>query len=322
VKDKYPDCKLTVVGNPINKEVVSGNKDIDEYVVYESPKKLFKILKQNKYDFVCMTSPDFLSTAFSFLAKVKTICVPFIENGYSPYENIYYKLVRKLVATAPHKMGEYAPREYLRLLELINIFSEDTKKHLFFSEESLSNVEKYLNEQGITESDIVVCISPSAGNKIKNWPADRFSQVADYLYEKHKAKIVIIGSGRDKEEVGDMIGYLSKETKVYSTLEMFSVGELKVLISKMNLFIGVDTGPVYIAEAFGTPTIDIVGPMDENEQPPVGEKNRVVVSPNRDKPELHIMNARVYNKKEAIKQTLDIEVEMVIKEIDILLKNE
>ena len=36
----------------------------------------------------------------------------------------------------------------------------------------------------------------------------------------------------------------------------------------VHLFISVDTGPIYIAEAFNVPTVDIVGPVDENVQPP------------------------------------------------------
>jgi len=112
-----------------------------------------------------------------------------------------------------------------------------------------------------------------------------------------------------------MISYSSHSDKIINVLNKFSLNELKAFISKLNLFISVDTGPIYIAEAFGVPTVDIVGPMDEREQPPIGEKHKIVVS-KRTKPELHVMNARVYNEKEALKQINDITSDMVIKEIN------
>lgn len=55
--------------------------------------------------------------------------------------------------------------------------------------------------------------------------------------------------------------------------------------------------------------------MDENEQPPRGRLNKIVKT-NRENAELHIMNARVYNKAEAERQAEEITVEMVTNEID------
>ena len=71
-----------------------------------------------------------------------------------------------------------------------------------------------------------------------------------------------------------MAEFLNPETQFVNTDGLFSLDELKALIQRLSLFISVDTGPIYIAEAFDVPTIDIIGPMDENEQPPRGEKTQ------------------------------------------------
>jgi ADP-heptose:LPS heptosyltransferase len=84
----------------------------------------------------------------------------------------------------------------------------------------------------------------------------------------------------------------------------------------------VDTGPIYVAEAFGTPTVDIVGPVDEREQPPIGQKHRVVVPPERRIPALHIMNAHGYDRKEARRQSEAITTAMVLDACRELLGNE
>lgn len=104
-----------------------------------------------------------------------------------------------------------------------------------------------------------------------------------------------------------MIQLLHAKTKYVNTAGLFTIDELKCAVSMLDLFISVDSGPIYIAEAVGVPTVDIVGPMDEKEQPPISENNIVVV-PKRDEPMLHIMNARVYNVVEAQRQIDSISV--------------
>ena len=162
-------------------------------------------------------------------------------------------------------------------------------------------------------------VSPSAGNKIKEWPSERFAKVADHLIEKHQANIIIIGGPEDKRRVAKTKNHMKFGMKALEVTN-FSIDELKALISKLGLFISVDTGPIYIAEAFGIPTIDIVGPMDEKEQPPIGVIHKVVV-PVRTKPQLHIMNARAYDAAEALQQTLSITVLAVTEEIDKLMRD-
>ena len=101
-----------------------------------------------------------------------------------------------------------------------------------------------------------------------------------------------------------------------------SIEELKALIAEFDLFIALDTGPIYVAEAFDVPTVDIVGPMDEREQPPRGPLNLVVVPPFPRIPQMHIMNARIFDVAEATRQTESITVAQVTEAIDqVLAKN-
>ena len=165
----------------------------------------------------------------------------------------------------------------------------------------------------------IVGISPFAGNKIKEWPVDRFADIANYATEKYGAVIVIIGGKNDNGYAEDMKRRLSKKTVFLDVVGMLSIDELKAVIARLNVFISVDTGPIYIAEAFGVPTIDIVGPMDEREQPPIGKFHKVVVAP-RKTAQLHIMSARLYDKKEARRQVESITSVMVCAEIDALLQ--
>src|SRR3989344_999116 len=199
VKNKFPNSVLTVVGDNLNKEILLGNPDVDNYVIWnkKDPISLIEEIKKYHFDFACITAPNFEGLALLLLSDIKLVVCPKIENGKSPYETRPYRIIRRFAVTKPHSMGTYAPREYLRLLEPIGIFSEDTKKTLYYSDNAKKRVEEFFAKNNVEERDFLVGVSPSAGNKIKRWPEEHFAGVADYLKEKYKAKILIFGGSKD-----------------------------------------------------------------------------------------------------------------------------
>lgn len=318
IKKKYPDAEVFVVGDAINAGIVKHNPDVAGYVLWRNDyQAVAKELKVLTIGYACLTTPNALALAALYLSGIPAIAAPQVFGGWSPFETRAYKRIRALVISKSHTMGQYAPREYLRLLEPIGIYTDDTTKHLAYSPEAKEEVGFFLKEHNLTTKPFAV-ISPSAGNKIKNWPAERFARVAEYLADKGMP-VVIIGGPRDTEEVEEMMQALAgPHPLVINTLGQFTIDSLKALIARAALFISVDTGPLYIAEAFGVPTVDIVGPIDENEQPPIGSWHRVVV-PQRARPELFVLNAHIHNKEEVKRQTQSISTEQVIAEIDSLL---
>ncbi len=320
LKAAYPAVHLTVIGNTLNRDLLEGNQDIDTYLAFRGIKETVRELRKGTYDFGCVVTPDLTALAVLYMAGVHSIAVPKVVNGYSPYETFSYKLARLLMTQVPHRMGSYAPREYLRLLEPLGITAEDTTKHLAFAEEDAHTAGRTLEDLSIGEGQLIIGMSPSSGNKIKHWPSERFAAVADHLIETYGAKILLIGTTRDAEEIAAMMHAVKNRLAVHNAQGMFPIGALKALMKHLALFVAVDTGPIYIAEAFGTPTVDIVGPMDEWEQPPQGEKNLVVTPPLPRTPQLHILNTRTYDTQEARRQSDAISVRMVCIACDTLLQ--
>ena len=317
VRAAFPHARITVLGDALNREVLAGNTDVDEYLVSTDDFfTLLRAMRQAKFDASIVLVPDSRALALSFLSGTRLVVAPEVVDGYCPWQTMTYRLLRRLCVSVPHHMGQYAPREYLHLLEPLGVIADDTKKHLNYSDAARKNADAFLRAHDLIEKNFVI-IAPSAGNKIKNWPADRFARVAEYLVTKGLA-VIVIGGPRDREEVSAMMRAVAVPKSIIDAGEQFSIDELKALIAQAALFVSTDTGPLYIAEAFDVPTIDILGPMDEREQPPRGEKHRVVIAP-RGAPAIHIMNARVYDAREARRQVEAITVEMVIEAINQIL---
>lgn len=311
IKHAYPSTEVVVIGNSINRELLSGHPHVDEYVVWGP-----EVLKDLNLDVICITSPNTEMLALAYLSNVPAIICPKIENGWSPYETRSYKLLCKLCIVVPHRMGHYAPQEYLNMLEPLGITFNDTSKELSVNAQAQKDVDERL---ALYSQKLKVAIAPGAGNKIKEWPPERFNKVAKHLIEERGALVVIVGGSTDTE-LAKIVAKDLPQGSVLDTTGKLSMEELKGIIKRMNLFVSADTGPIYIAEAFGVPTVDIVGPMDEREQPPIDSMHKIAVSSFRVSPQLHIMNARMYDEEEARRQVNDITTEQVIREIETLMQ--
>jgi len=310
IKNRYPKCYLFVVGNATNKQLLECNSDVDNYIVFEQ-RRMFSVIrdvKRENINFACITGPDFFNLAVLYLAGVPLITAPFIEGGFSPHETISYRFLRKLVTTKPHNMGKYAPREYLRLLETINICSDNTEKHLSFSIKADTKIKELFSQY---KDKVLIGISPSAGNKIKEWSTVRFAEVANYIALHYNAIIVIIGGPNDLKYAEEMKSTFIKDVQYIDTTGILSIDELKAAISKLDLFISVDTGPLNIAVAFNVPTVNILGPVPEWSVS-ISRFNRIVTNRVGVKHVISPMNNHDVDFKEARRQANAITAEMVI----------
>src|SRR3989344_595111 len=316
VKQTYPNAQLIVIGNAINKQVLLGNPDISEYIVWENKFRAFiSKLHSLNLDFAVTTGPDFVGLAVLFLAGVPHIAVPRLEKGSSPLETKPYRLLCQLAYVVPPFFTSYVPREYLRLLEPIGIKTSDTRKYVYYSPEALTSACQKLHLSLIGKRSFTI-IAPGTGHKAKRWPAERFAAVAEYIVAQYMP-VAVVGSESDAEVVENMMANIT-HPDVINFGGNLSIEELKAFVSRASLFVSGDTGPIYIAEALGIPTIDIVGPASDTAQPPIGPKNIVLVPP-RKKPTLEGFNTRIFDPIETKRQAEATTIEEVTKAVDVLI---
>lgn len=280
-----PNTEMYVVGRKRNADTLRFSPDVHSYI--ECPDSIFvlwKTIKDLKLDYAYLVNPSALELAALYLANVKAITV--FSASIVSAETKTYRILKQLCITVPFVSGENFAHENLKLLQPLGIHSQDTSKHLFFSEQAADGINQFYVENNVNpEKDLVIAIAPGAGTKIKQWPAERFAKLADHLYSKYRTPIFIVGGPGDVKEFEAMSTVLEQETKVVSCLH-HTIDELKAFISKIDVMIANDSAPIYIAEAFDKATVTIVGPTDENEHPPKGVYHRIVKSDDRGVPTL------------------------------------
>ena len=278
IKAKYPDSKLYVVGAGRVEDVIRHNPDIDVYIPYKN--SFFDVvrqLRQEKIDFACLTNAgSSIGFAMLYLARIKSIACFSLESGKGDTSSSYSTL-KKWAITKPFYTGQYVPPQYLKLLEPIEIYNASPHFRLYFSKEAERAVNEVFNKNNVVSGrDFIVGIAPGGAVPERWWGSDKFAKLADYLYQKHNAKIFLMGAGKDEGPISKVIASLDANTQRINLLNQ-SLDEFKAFVSKANLIIGNDSGPMVTADSFDVPQLIFVGPTDEREyHMPAGPTYRIL----------------------------------------------
>lgn len=119
-------------------------------------------------------------------------------------------------------------------------------------------------------------IHPASRWSFKCWTAERNAELIDRLATVSR---VVLTSAPDPAELSLVEEILSKtRSKPVNLAGRLSVKELGALSAHARLFIGVDSMPMHLAAAMGTPSVALFGPSGEHEWRPWRVAHRVVTS--------------------------------------------
>ena len=120
-------------------------------------------------------------------------------------------------------------------------------------------------------------IHPTSRWFFKAWPMDKVALLIDTL-TRQGHRIVLTAAPDPKELL--LIDEISAQLKqpAVNLAGQLSLKELAALTARAKLFIGVDSAPMHIAAAMGTPTVAIFGPSGDWEWGPWQVPHRLVMS--------------------------------------------
>ena len=112
-----------------------------------------------------------------------------------------------------------------------------------------------------------VIINPGAGWGAKQWPPERFGEVARAL-AVHGLKTLVNAAKGEESLAAPVI-----QASGGNAFELrCTISQLIALTRRARLFIGGDTGPLHLAAAIGIPVVGLFGPTDPARTGPFGTK--------------------------------------------------
>lgn len=276
IKNKFPSCHLTALINRKTVDILKNNPRIDEMILIDqyagiSGKiNLLRKLRKENYDWAINLLPGSFNSIIAFWALIPDR-VTTVYKGMGEIMGLLSVFNNRRLEYEKHT---YLVGHYLNLLKFLSIKEFVEKKELFIKSEEEKKASDFLAQNNLSAADLLIGISPVPGNKIKQWDLSKFASLSDLLIEKLGAKIIFTGSPDDSAQI-------EKARKIMRNISVnasgfFKLYELPALLEKMKLFISVDSGPLYMANALDVPVVDIGGCYDVREQTPSGSKYKIL----------------------------------------------
>jgi len=168
--------------------------------------------------------------------------------------------------------GSHVVEQNLSIAEAVTgISSRDA--HTIFPKDERADQERscWLQQRGITD---FVLLAPGAGWGAKQWPSERYAEVARCLAAQDLKILVNSGPGEEPLAAAVVTASNGAAEKIPLTLT-----QLIAFTRRSRLVIGGDTGPIHLAAALKIPVVAIFGPTDPARNGPYATKSIVLRSP-------------------------------------------
>ena len=122
-----------------------------------------------------------------------------------------------------------------------------------------------------------VHLHPASRWRFKCWPAQKNAELIDrFAADGHRVVITAAPDADERSLIEDILG--KTKSRPVDLSGRLSIKELGALAGRAKVFVGVDSMPMHLACAMGTPSVALFGPSGESEWGPWNVAHRVVRS--------------------------------------------
>jgi len=164
----------------------------------------------------------------------------------------------------------------LDALRRIGIQPRERKVEFVPGDAARTEVLRLMAEHGLVERGFLH-IHPASRWRFKCWPAAANAELIDRLADSGER--IVLTAAPDKTELALIEAILARtRSRPVNLAGKLSIKTLGELCSRARLFVGVDSMPMHLAAAMGTPTVALFGPSGDLEWGPWAAPSRIVVS--------------------------------------------
>lgn len=274
VRENHPQSHIAMFIVPRCRPIIENNPHIDEIITYDEKGrhkgvlgkfKMVMLLRKKGFDLVFLLHRSFTRTLLCYLAGIPQ------RIGYFTKKRAFL-LTKSIIpsSTQMHKV-EY----FLDIARSCGMKVKNKDYEFFVSEKDKRALDAMLEEHGLSDNDFFVVINPGGNWELKRWPKENFALLADRLIEEFGCKVIISGAESDLRLAKDIASLMRREPVMLCGKT--SLGQLAALMSKANIVVSNDSGPMHIAVSQKARTIALFGPTNPQITGPYGQGDYVVI---------------------------------------------
>lgn len=268
----FPNSHISLLINPWVREIFDGNPDIDEIIIYDGKGKertlpgkirFIQSLRNRNFDLGIIMQPhSYRAALYLYLSGIPE------RIGYSHLlRNLFLTKKIEFPRTPLHDIDMF-----LNIILSLGVAPGRREPYFPFSREAEVWANRFLEEKGIKQGELLIGINPGAFKQSKRWPEPRYAELSDILIREFRAKVIIF-QGPGEEEIVENVVSLMREKAIIAKI---GIKKLAAISRKCKLFIGNDTGPMHVASISGARVIALFGPADPRRSRPWGKDNVVI----------------------------------------------
>ncbi len=158
------------------------------------------------------------------------------------------------------------------LLEPLGVVSGTQDVLLEIPSESQSKAEGFLRQRQLAGCSVLIGMNLGASTVGKMWPAASFAALADTLARRFEVGVLFL-CGPEEEDLLRQVES-SMETKRYALAGQLGLKDLAAVISRCDLLVSNDSGPMHFGPALGVPTLGLFSLSSPLHYRPLGEHSR------------------------------------------------
>ncbi|MBP2662048.1 MAG: glycosyl transferase family 9 [Firmicutes bacterium] len=262
LRKAFPSAHISWLVESKSQEVIQDNSNLDSVFVWhrkewnDEAKKtgdyhalvrknlaFVKQIRKEKFQVSIDLHGMLRSGLLSYLSGAKyRLCLP------TPPEHAeYFANVKVKTEKFPTVFSRY-----LSVLKEFGIHRTEPEMEMQISLWDERFAMEFMANHGLKERSFFI-LNPAASQPAKCWPTDKFARLGDMLVDTYQLPILISGAKSDRPLAKKIIAGMRH--KPIDVTGLVNLKQLGAITKQARTFISGDTGPLYIAQAVGTPTV-------------------------------------------------------------------
>ena len=267
VREKYPSSYIAVLTHPRCYEILEGNPNINDIIIYDEKKQHRSILR--RFSIIAYIRSKKFDTAFILKKSLsRTLLLLFskipMRVGYRS-KRAGFLLTKgvNVPCRELHKV-EY----FLNLGKAVGIETENKNYEIYISGNDIKKAEKILKDAGIKDKRFAA-LNAGGNWDPKRWPAENFAKLGDEIFEKLGLAAVLTGAEKDIG-LAEKISGLMKH-KPFILCGKTDLKTLGAIFKKAACVVSNDSGPMHLAVSVRANVVAIFGPTSPELTGPYGD---------------------------------------------------
>ncbi|MBX3023554.1 lipopolysaccharide heptosyltransferase II [bacterium] len=272
----FPRAALAVLVKEELASFFDGTRWIDEVLGYRvrrglagfaDRRRIVADIRRNRFDLAILLPRSFEAALWARLGRVPKR-VGYVADRRGPL--LTHPAVRGAAVLQQHQV-----QDYLHLLHAtLGIVGDPAECGIDVDPRHRASMDGWLAAHRRRRGPLLALAPAAAYGPAKEWPAARWSALADRLADRHGGECVLVGAPGERARCAQ-IAAGTRQGALVAAGET-SIGQMVALLARCQGFVGNDSGAAHVAGALGIPTVALFGSTNPQRTAPLGPRTRVV----------------------------------------------